>query len=74
MNKIQEAKAILREAGYFVDNLWHIDDVKLRWEECDDTTAQEILYDALTDEGTMVHISYSIDFYIDKIQEEEATL
>ncbi len=25
----QEAKEVLRKAGYFVDNLWHIDDVEL---------------------------------------------
>jgi hypothetical protein len=25
----QEAKEVLRNAGYFVDNLWHIDDVDL---------------------------------------------
>jgi hypothetical protein len=24
---IKEAKEVLRNAGYFVDNLWHIDDV-----------------------------------------------
>ena len=25
---IKEAKEVLRNAGYFVDNLWHIDDVE----------------------------------------------
>jgi hypothetical protein len=25
----QEAREVLRKAGYFVDNLWHIDDVDL---------------------------------------------
>ena len=35
MDKIEQAKAILREAGYFVDNLWHINDAK---ELLDDTT------------------------------------
>ena len=25
----QEAREVLRKAGYFVDNLWHIDDVEL---------------------------------------------
>jgi hypothetical protein len=27
MNEIQQAKEVLRNAGYFVDNLWHIQDV-----------------------------------------------
>jgi hypothetical protein len=25
----KEAREVLRKAGYFVDNLWHIDDVEL---------------------------------------------
>lgn len=46
---IANAKLVLKQAGYFVDNLWHIDDVKDRF-ECDDETAQSILYDSLTNE------------------------
>lgn len=49
MDKIQQAKAILREAGYFVDNLWTIDDVQSRY-ECTDEQAQEILDYVLTNE------------------------
>jgi hypothetical protein len=47
MSKIEEAKAILRDAGYFVDNLWMTIDVTDRY-ECDAETAQEILDSALT--------------------------
>ena len=32
---IANAKLVLKQAGYFVDNLWHVDDVKLRY-NCDD--------------------------------------
>lgn len=46
---VQQAKQVLRDAGYFVDNLWAIQDVQDRF-ECDDETAQCILYDALTNE------------------------
>jgi hypothetical protein len=74
MNKIQEARAILREAGYFVDNLWHIDDVKSRWEECDDITAQEILDNALTNDATMEQIWFAIESAIEMFKEEEAEL
>jgi len=28
MNEIEKAKAVLREAGFYVDNLWSIHDVK----------------------------------------------
>jgi hypothetical protein len=47
MSKIEEAKATLRDAGYFVDNLWMTIDVTDRY-ECDAETAQEILDSALT--------------------------
>ena len=73
MDKIQEAKAILREAGYFVGNLWHVNDIKDRY-ECDNATAFEILDNALTNEGTMEQIWFAIDFAIDEIKEEEDDL
>jgi aspartokinase-like uncharacterized kinase len=44
---IANAKLVLQQAGYFVDNLWHINDVQDR-HECDADTAQEVLYMALT--------------------------
>lgn len=59
MNEIEKAKAVLRDAGFYVDNLWHIDDVKGRF-ECTDEQAQEILEDALTNEATMEQIQFSI--------------
>lgn len=49
MNKVEKAKKTLRNAGYFVDNLWTINDVQDKF-ECDDETAQSILYDVLTSE------------------------
>ena len=73
MDKIQEANAILREAGYFVNNLWHVNDIKDRY-ECDNATAFEILDNALTNEGTMEQIWFAIDFAIDEIKEEEDDL
>jgi hypothetical protein len=55
MDEIQKAKAILREAGYFTDSLWHVDDVQSRY-ECDDKTAQEILDYVLTNERVVMDI------------------
>jgi hypothetical protein len=65
MNEIEQAKKTLRDAGYFTDNLWHIEDVKYRFDECDDETAQTILESALTNELTMQHIFNYIDDIID---------
>lgn len=60
MNKIQEARAILREAGYFVDNLWHIDDVMDNY-ECDKDVAYDILKNSITNDSVMSHIWEAID-------------
>lgn len=50
--QINNAKEILREAGYFVDALWHTDDVQ-EYYQCDKETAMEILENALTTESSM---------------------
>lgn len=47
---IANAKLVLKQAGYFVDNLWHINDVQDRFECDDNDLAQSILHDALTNE------------------------
>jgi hypothetical protein len=55
---IANAKLVLKQAGYYIDNLWHVNDIKDRF-DCDDKTAQEILHDGLTNE-----------YIIDKIFEQ----
>lgn len=58
---IHEAKQALREAGYFVDNLWHVDDVKNATEVSLSTDqAMQVLSMALTNEATMDQIWMSI--------------
>ena len=57
----QEAKEVLRNAGYFIDNLWHVDDIKFRYNCDDDEQAQDILNTALTNEATMEQIWFAID-------------
>lgn len=58
---IHEAKQALREAGYFVDNLWHVDDVKNATEVSLSTKqAMQVLSMALTNEATMDQIWMSI--------------
>lgn len=74
-DKIENAKQVLRDAGYFVDNLWHNDDVKSRY-LCDDDEAQDVLERALTNEATMDQIWFAIHMVADdseltKKQEDE---
>jgi hypothetical protein len=57
---VEEAKAVLKANGYFVDNLWHVEDVKSKF-NCDDDEAQYVLEQSLTNEATMEQIWFSID-------------
>jgi hypothetical protein len=68
---VEQAKQVLRDAGYFVDNLWHVDDIKDRYECDDDEQAQYILDLALTNDATMNQIWFAIDMMA---QDEGLTL
>jgi hypothetical protein len=68
---IANAKLVLKQAGYFVDNLWHVDDVKERYNCNDDDQAQEILESALTNGATMEQVWFAIDMVA---QDEGLTL
>lgn len=61
-NKIEQAKQTLKDAGYQVANLWHIDDVKWNY-ECTDDEAMEVLEDALVNPRIMEEIHYTIRLY-----------
>ena len=54
-NKVREAKETLKKGGYFVDNLWSVEDVQDIF-NCSNEEAQDVLNIALTNEGTMHHI------------------
>lgn len=58
---IAQAKFTLKQEGYFVDNLWHVDDIKSRFECENNQQAQELLYNALTNEWIMEQVWYAID-------------
>jgi hypothetical protein len=61
-----EAKQVLREAGYFVDNLWHIHDVYVAADGAiKREQAKQVLEMALTNEATMEQIWHSIKISID---------
>lgn len=65
MVTIEQARQILKDAGYFTNNLWHVSDVKDRC-NCENDVAQEILEEALTNEYTMEQIWFAIDEAINK--------
>ena len=67
--EIEQAKAILKQHGYFVDNLWTVNDVTDRY-ECTEEQAQEVLDDALTNEWVMEQIWSSIDDTCDSLNIE----
>ena len=56
-----EAKQVLRDNGYFVDNLWHIQDVyNVADGNIQKDQAMQVLSMALTNEATMEQIWMSI--------------
>ena len=57
--KTREAKDILRKYGYFVDNLWSVEDVTDRF-DCSDETAQDVLHQALTNSWVVERIHEAI--------------
>lgn len=57
-----DSREELKEAGYFTDNLWSVDDVQGKY-KCTDQEAYLILGHALQNDGTMDQIWYSIDHY-----------
>lgn len=66
MNK-EYAKEFLRNEGYFVDNLWHVDDVMCKI-KCDEDEAQEILYSVLTNDWIVEQMQIFIDDVADELE------
>lgn len=67
---VEQAKEVLRNAGYFVDNLWHIQDVMDRY-ECDEETAMEVLDSALTNDATMEQIHFAVRLMAEDMELKE---
>jgi len=70
MNEIEKAKQVLREAGYYVDNLWSIQDVRDDDNELTDEQKMQALDMALTNEYTTEQIFYAIDVSVEIITEK----
>lgn len=60
-----QAKELLKKNGYYIDNLWHVDDVQQRC-YCTEEEAQDILDMSLNNEGTMHQVWESIDYFINE--------
>ena len=60
LNSTEHAKKVLEYAGYYTDNLWHIEDVKA-YHECADYKAQQILNKALTNQWLIGQINELIE-------------
>ena len=60
--KIEEAKKLLSDNGYYTDNLWQIADVQEKF-KCTDEEAQGVLISALSNDATMEQIWFAIDFH-----------
>jgi hypothetical protein len=69
LTEIEQAKAILKQHGYFVDNLWSVSDVTDRY-ECTEEQAYDVLDEALTNEWVMEQIWFSIDDTCDSLKIE----
>jgi hypothetical protein len=61
LKDVNHAKEVLKKDGYFVENLWHVEDVQGWALECDEETAQKVLKMALTNDATMEQVWFAID-------------
>ena len=61
MNEVEKAKEVLRENGYYVDNLWHVEDIQNICTKASWGDSQKILNTALTNEATMEQIWFAIN-------------
>lgn len=70
MNEINKAKQVLREAGYYVDNLWSIHDVRDDDNKLTDEQKMQALDMAFDNEDTTEQIFYAIDVSVEIITEK----
>ena len=60
--RIEQARNVLKKAGFYVDNLWSVADVQSKF-DCDVDDAMEVLNSALTNDATMEQIWFAIKFH-----------
>jgi hypothetical protein len=62
MITVEQAKKVLEDNGYYVGNLWCVEDVQSKF-DCTEDEAQGVLDGALNSDGTMEQIWFDIDYY-----------
>jgi 5-bromo-4-chloroindolyl phosphate hydrolysis protein len=67
LKDVLTAKQLLKSRGYFVDNLWHVDDVTGNY-NCTQEQAQQVLEMALKNEATMEQIWLAIGDACDTLE------
>ena len=65
ITQVEKAKDLLRESGYYVDNLWQTKDVMDFYECTDEEEAYLILNEVMTSEKTAVNIFEQIGLIVD---------
>ena len=65
MITIEQAKQVLRDNGYYVNNLWCVEDVQDNY-DCTEKEAQDVLNEALNNETTMEQIWFAINFHAEE--------
>lgn len=63
MKTIEEAREFLKQNGYYVDNLWHIDDIQQNY-DLDDDDSYKVLDRVMQSEYIISNIFEMIDFEI----------
>ena len=63
----EEAKQVLRNAGYYVDNLWSIHDVDTEGIDMTNDERYDILNEVLTSPRIIQEINETIDFELNNL-------
>lgn len=66
LKDVTHARALLEKKGYFVGNLWQVNDVRENY-NCTEKEAQQVLNMALTNAATVEQIWYAIDDACDSL-------
>ena len=64
--RIDNTKAVLKAAGYFVDNLWHVEDVQAKF-DCSPMEAMSVLNRALTNEAAFSQTWLALHFHAEEL-------
>ena len=67
LNDGATARALLRSKGYFVENLWCVDDVMQNY-DCSKEQAYDVLNRAMTNDATMEQIFLAIDYTCEDLE------